>query len=272
MNCLNCSTKIAGHFCHECGQKTEDLRYTFKGLVKDLFFSALHLEKKGLPSTILRLTTEPGKAIREVLEGQRLSLYAPFKYLVLVGAVIIIFSLRYRFFHNEYTQVDSNDMHLLPDWIFLTKEYQVFIENFFKFAEDQATLLNIAAIPIFAFFSYVWLSGRKYNFAENLILNTFITAQQLFFLVLLIPFFELQPDNKTTLIAIYSVAVIAYNIWAYIQFFGRGFGVIAKSVAVVFVAYLYQFPLNFLIFYVYEKYIHHHMHWIPGVYDNIINS
>ena len=132
MNCLNCSTKIAGNFCYECGQKTEDLRYTLRGLVKDLFFSALHLEKKGLPSTIARLTTEPGKAIRQVLEGQRQSLYPPFKYLVLIGAIIIIFSLRYRFFHNEYTQIESNDMHVLPEWILLSKDYQIFIESFFQ--------------------------------------------------------------------------------------------------------------------------------------------
>lgn len=271
MNCLNCSTTTIGDFCHECGQKTTDLRYTIKSLGKDLFFSAFHLEKKGLPNTIMRLTTQPGNAIREVLQGKRLSLYPPFKYLVLIGAVVILFSLRYRFFHNEYTQVGSNEMHFLPDWIFIPEQYQLFIENFFKFAEDKATLLNIASIPIFAFFSFVWLSGSKHNYAENLIMNTFITAQQLFFLLLLIPFFEFMPEHRTTMIAIYSIATIAYNIWAYAQFFGYSIGVVFKSIGVVVVAYLYQFPLNFLIFYVYEKYIHHHMHWIPEVYDNIIS-
>lgn len=271
MTCLNCTTKTIGHYCHECGQKTEDLRYTIKGLIKDLFFSAFHLEKKGLPNTIMRLTTEPGKAIREVLNGQRLSLYPPFKYLVLIGAVVIIFSLRYRFFHNEYTQVESNDMSALSDWAVIPAEYQAFIENFFKFAEDKATVLNIAAIPIFSFFSFVWLSGRRYNFAENLILNTFITAQQLFFLLLLIPFYEFLPGHTTVFIGVYTVAVIVYNIWAYVQFFGLKVSVVMKSALVVLVAYLYQFPLNFLIFYVYEKYIHHHMHWIPQVYDNIVS-
>ncbi|HEY0653619.1 MAG TPA: DUF3667 domain-containing protein [Chryseosolibacter sp.] len=270
MNCLNCSTKVIGHYCQECGQKTEDLRYTLKGLVKDLFFSAFHLEKKGLPNTVKRLTTEPGHAIREVLQGQRLSLYPPFKYLVLVGTLVIIFSLRYRFFHNEYTQVQSNDMHQLPDWIYIPAMYQGFVEGFFKFAEDQATLLNIAAIPIFAFFSFAWLSRGKFNFAENLILNTYITAQQLFFLLLLVPFFELQSAYRPLLIGIYSVAVIAYNVWAYVQFFGRGLSALARAVAVVVVAYLYQFPLNFFIFYIYERYLHHHMNWIPGVYENIV--
>lgn len=271
MNCLNCTTKTIGHYCHTCGQKSDDLRYTINLLLKDLFYSAIHLEKKGLPSTIWRLTTEPGRAIREVLQGQRQSLYPPFKYLVLVGALVILCSLRYRFFHNEYTQIESNDMHLLPSWIYIPTEYESFVENFFKFAEDKATILNVVAIPVFAFFSFAWLSGRKYNFAENLILNTFVTAQQLFFLLLLVPVLELFPGSKVVLIAGYTVATILYNIWVYVQFFGSGFSMYAKSIGVVLIAYIYQFPLNFSIFYLYEEFVHHHMHWIPHVYDNIIS-
>jgi hypothetical protein len=162
-------------------------------------------------------------------------------------------------------------MHLLPSWLPIPEAYHLFIENFFKFAEAQATFLNIAAIPVFSFFSLAWLSGRKYNYAENLILNTFITAQQLFFLLLLIPFFEFFPSSKTVMIGIYSIVIIAYNVWAYIQFFGYSVNVSIRSVGVVVIAFVYQFPLNFLIFYLYERFIHHHMHWIPDVYDNIIN-
>lgn len=272
MNCLNCGTRTVGNYCHECGQKTTDVRYTLKALTTDLFFSAFHVEKKGLPNTIFKLTTDPGNAIRAVLKGQRKSLYPAFKYLVLVGAIVIIFSLRYRFFHNEYTQAGaSTNILSLPEWIIIPPQYHDFIGDFFKFAEDQATLLNIAAIPIFAFFSYAFLSGNKYNFAENLILNTFITAQQLLFLLVLIPFFEFIPQARALMIAVYTLAIIVYNIWAYVQFFGYKFIVTIKAILVVFVAYLYQFPLNFTIFYLYEKYVHHQMHWIPQVYDHILN-
>ncbi len=253
MNCLNCSTRINGNYCHECGQKTSDLRYTFKGLVTELFFSAFHVEKKGLPYTVKALTVQP------------------FKYLVLMGAIVIIFSLRYRFFHNEYTQLESNDMSVLPAWLTLSSELQSQIEEFFKFAEDKATLLNVAAIPIFAFFSYAFLAGKKYNFAENLILNTFITAQQLFFLLFLVPFFEFAPSTRTVMIGLYTVVIVLYNIWVYVQFFGASASVFIRSICVVLVAYIYQFPFNFLIFYLYENYIHHHMHWIPHVYDNLVN-
>ncbi|HEY0742588.1 MAG TPA: hypothetical protein VGD40_14030 [Chryseosolibacter sp.] len=269
MTCLNCSTKTIGKYCHECGQKTEDVRYTMRGLVKDLFYSTVHFENKGLPITIVRMTTAPGRAIHAVLQGQRQSLYPPLKYLALVGAIVIICSLRYRFFHNEYTQVNSNQ-HKVAGLIYIPEKYEAFVENFFKFAEDNATILNIAAIPIFAFFSFVWLSGKKYNFAENLVLNTFITAQQLVFLLLLVPFYEFLPGSKTVLITIYTVAVILYNIWVYLQFFGFNAGMVARSAMVVFIAYLYQFPLNFLIFYIYERYVRYDFHWIPEVYNKLV--
>jgi hypothetical protein len=271
MTCLNCTTPFDGNYCNECGQKAIDTRITLKSMATELFFSAFHVEKKGLPNTIKILTLSPGNSIREFLHGKRQSLYPPFKYLVLIGAIVIILSLRYRFFHNEFTQVESNDMNKLPSWISIPMEFKGYVESFFRFAEDQATLLNIAAIPVFAFFSWAFLSRSKYNFAENLILNTFITAHQLFFLLVIVPFLEIFPMNRDIPIAIYTTLILLYNVWAYVQFYDcRKLTFIAKSSGVVVIAYVYQFPVNFLIFHVYENYIHDHMHWIPQVYDHIL--
>lgn len=263
MICPNCSTETIGPYCHECGHETENARFTMRGLFKDLLFEVLELEDQSLPKTILRLAKEPGKVIRDVIQGQRRSLYPPFKFLLLIGAVVILFSLRYRFFSNEYTQVESGQTHILFGFIFIPEAYRAFLENFFRFAEDYATLLNIAAIPIFALFSFWWLSKGKYNFAENLVLNTFITGEQLFFLLLFIPFYEFLPGSKTTLIFIYTIGVTVYNFWVYIQFFGGSAGNVLKSAAVVAVGYLGQFPLNFLIFYVYQHYVSVFIQWIP---------
>jgi hypothetical protein len=271
MTCLNCSTPFDGNYCNECGQKTIDTRFTLKSMGTDLFFSAFHVEKKGLPVTIKNLALTPGASIRDFLHGKRQSLYPPFKYLVLMGAIVIVFSLRYRFFHNEFTQVESNSMNKFPSWLIIPDEYKAYIESFFRFAEDQATLLNIAAIPVFAFFSWALLSKSKYNFAENLILNTFITAQQLFYLLLLVPFFEFFPMDRDIPIAVYTAGILIYNIWVYVQFFeDRKLMMLLKSGAIVVVAYVYQFPVNFMIFQMYDNYIHHHMHWIPQVYDHIL--
>ena len=137
----------------------------------------------------------------------------------------------------------------------MPEAYYQFIEKFFRFAEDKATLFNIASIPLFAFFSFVWLSRHKYNFAENLVLNTFITAQQLFFLLLFIPAYEFVPEHKTLIIGVYTFLVLIYNVWSYAQFFGPTLPNITRAVAVVTIGYLCQFPLNFFLFFCYETYI-----------------
>jgi hypothetical protein len=237
-----------------------------KGMMYDLVFSTFHIEKKGLPHTIKELTLRPGLAVKNVINGQRLYLYPPFKFLVLMGALVIIFSLRYNFFHNDLTQVSENKT--LPMWLYLEVEHEIFLENFFKFAEDEATLLNIMAVPVFALFSWVLLSRGKYNFAENLILNTYITAQQLFFLLWLVPLIEIFPESKQALIGFYTIAIMIYNGWVYLQFFypekARISGHIVVALAVLF-AYIYQLPLNMLVFYGYEHFVHPHIHWVPSI-------
>jgi hypothetical protein len=236
----------------------------------DLFFSAFHLEKKGLPNTIARLTMQPSAAIKEVIMGRRSNLYPPFKYLVLMGALIIIFSLRYRFFHNELTKSDGDDLFFIIRFFDFTEDQKNYIGSFFQFAEQNATLLNIAAIPIFAFFSWSLLSTSRYNFAENLILNTYITAQQLFCLLLVVPLLEFFPTSRHVAMSAYAVVVLLYNIWVYTNFFeGSRWTVFSKAILAVLASYIYQFPINFVIFYIYEHFVHHHMHWIPHIYDTI---
>lgn len=153
-------------------------------------------------------------------------------------------------------------------WLSLEMEHEVFFESFFKFAEDEATLLNIMAVPVFALFSWLLLSGGRYNFAENLILNTFITAQQLFFLILLVPFFEFVPQFRQALIGIYTIGIMIYNGWAFLQFFSPGkisiATVLLTALAVLF-SYLYQLPLNMLVYYVYEMFVEPNIHWVPSI-------
>ncbi len=262
MICPNCSNDIAHNYCGHCGQKVTDVKYTLHGMISDLFLSALHVEKKGLPHTIRELTLRPGEAIQKVINGQRLYLYPPFKYLILMGALVVVFSLRYKFFYNEYTNIDDMDSLLAG---FLVQEHLTYLENFFRFAEEEATLLNIATIPVFTFASWSLLMYRRYNFAESLIINTFITAQQLFFLLALVPLLEIFPGAKVSIILVYSIAIIVYNIFVYVQIMdGNKVWLIIRSALVVAVAFLYQIPVNLIIFLGYDK-VHKYVHWVPDV-------
>lgn len=262
MVCQNCFHETPANYCGNCGQKSGDNKYTMNGMITDLFLSAFHVEKKGLTHTIKELTLRPGHAIRKVVQGQRLFLYPPFKFLVLMGAIVIGLSVRYKFFHNEYAQA-GNDGFLNT---FLLDHHFKYLENFLRFAEDKATLLNIVTIPVFAFVSWSLISHKRYNFAENLIINTFITAQQLFFLILLTPFIELFPAAKVGIIFFYSIATVVYNIWVYVQLFdGAKIWLSARAGIAVAIAFLYQVPINLLIYFAYDEYFHHHLHWVPEI-------
>jgi len=263
MICHNCSNTYTGHYCNQCGQKAGDKHYTIKGMLSDLFLSAVHVEKKGLPYTLKELTFNPGTSIRKVIDGQRLHLYPPFKYLVLMGAIVIVLSIRYKFFHNEYTQANNADGFLAG---LLSAENLAYVEAFFKFAEDQATFLNIAAIPIFSLVSWSFISYKRFNLAENLIINTFITAHQLFFLILTVPFIEFLPQYKVQIIIAYSAVIMLYNIWVYMQIFeGRKFTLFFKSTLAVAISFLYQIPLNLLIYSVYHKFVEQNLHSVKGI-------
>jgi hypothetical protein len=264
MVCPNCSNTFTGHYCNECGQKSSDAKYTLKGMISDLFLSAVHVEKKGLPYTLVQLTVRPGEAIKKVIAGQRLHLYPPFKFLILMGALVIVFSVRYKFFQNEYTNLDNDGMDsFLAN--FLIAEHLTYLENFFRFAEEEATILNIATIPVFAFVSWSFLTYKKYNFAENLIINTFITAQQLFFLLLLVPAIEFFQDWKGEIIFVYSVGILFYNVFVYVQLMeGNKLWLTLRSAGVVLIAFVYQVPVNLLVYLFYME-AHNYLHWVSEI-------
>lgn len=254
-NCPNCNTDFELNYCHNCGQKAIKERLSLKYLTTDFIFSFFHLEKKGLLFTLKELFLRPGLTAKDYIVGKRQRFYPPMKLLILAGTIIVIASLRYNFFANDFS--DSSSDLMVFNLLNLSQNQEELFDSFFEYAEHYATLMNIVAIPVFSLFSYLFFIKHKYNFAENLILNTYITAEQLLFLVLLIPFLEIEPASKTILIQSYSVATIMYNIWAYTQFFpGTWWKDALLGIFVVIFAYISQFIVNLLVFILIKPWIH----------------
>lgn len=257
VDCLNCSFLYKGHYCPNCGQKYDTGRFSINKLVHESFYSLFHLEKKGLFSTIKDLFIAPGKAIASFIQGQRLILYPPVKYLVLIGTITVILSARYQFFSNEFTNADADhNKEILA--ILGLESYAEKLDEFFLYGEKYATLLNIVAIPVFAMFSWLMFFNTKYNFAENLVLNTYISAQQLLILLMFIPFFEVYAFDKEFIIPIYTIISIIYNLVVYVGFFKEKIIVgILKAIVVIVFSYVGQFVMNFGLFSLIHPWIHH---------------
>ncbi|MDX2189795.1 MAG: DUF3667 domain-containing protein [Bacteroidota bacterium] len=226
-------------------EKIAQERFTLIGIIKDFFFNLMHLERKRFFYTAWDLTITPGKSIHKYVDGYRQYLYQPGEYLFVSGAVILFLTIRYKFFASDFTDTITSFGFLL--------EHKEFFTNFFLYAEEYATIVNVVTIPVYTFLSWLFFINTRHNVAENLIMNTFITAQQLLFLVALVPLLELFPYTKSEIMTFYSIAVVLYNIWVYIEFFeDKFFPKVIKAVFINALAFPIQFVANVSFYYLFE--------------------
>lgn len=236
LKCKNCNLLFKGNFCPRCGQNASVRRFDFKYFLRESFISSLDIEN-GFFSTIKSLTLNPGESLREYLQGKRLSLTVPMRYLIVMGAIAAFITIRYKVFVDE-----GGEGAPLTFLNFMDKE-------FWDYANEFITILNIVAVPVFAFFSYTFFKRTGFNFSENLIMNMYITAHQLFILLIFFPFIEIFLAYKSTILYIYPVVTIIYNFWAYLSFFRRKnfFGIVITLLAMA-AAYIVQLFSNYGIF------------------------
>lgn len=245
IKCRNCGNEYEGNFCNVCGQNADVKRFTLFYLLKESVISSLDIESGFFP-TLKRLTLSPGESIREYLEGKRLSLYVPAKFLLIVGIVSTFLAFEYRIFTN----IVDEDFGFVFDYFQGAFEkvfhlFEIDQSAFFHYANENTTVTNILATPIFALFSFLFFRGVGYNYAENLILNAYITAQQMFLLILFFPILEFFPHHTDTSMAVYTLMTIAYNYWVYMVFFKEKNVVgLLITTLIILHAYVLQFVLN----------------------------
>ena len=237
MVCKNCTCSFDGLYCYHCGQPAATRRITTREILTDILFSVVKVNR-GFLFTAKELSLRPGEAIRLYLAGQRVAYYAPHKYLFFIGAVTSFLTSRYHSFSGEYSSVRAFDGGT-----------HSFLRAFFAYADTYATLINIVTIPVFALFSFLLFRRSGYNYAEHLVLNTYITAQQLLLFIGWLPLAQVLPVRSDGLLGLYVAVTLAYNLWVYVQFCGsRTAAGVLRAVAAMGLAYLGQLLLNLLFF------------------------
>jgi hypothetical protein len=235
--CKNCARWFEGQYCYNCGQCASTSRIMTRTILQDTLFSVVQINR-GFFFTAKELCLRPGKAILRYLEGKRITYYPPHKYLFFIGAVTSFLTSRYHSFSKEFMIIDS-----------FSGDTLAFLSEFFKYADLYITLVNVIAIPAFALFSFLLFSQSGHNYAENLVLNTYITSQQLLLFIGWLPFTRVISMQIHWLIGLYVLLTLGYNFWVYLQFF-RVYTVASflRVIAAMGLAYLGQFLLNLLFF------------------------
>ncbi|MEQ8704406.1 MAG: DUF3667 domain-containing protein [Phaeodactylibacter sp.] len=211
-------------------------RITLRYLINELLLIA-NLEK-GFGYTVKRLLLRPGQAVEEFLEVDRKRMMKPFPMLVLLVTIATFLSLRLLPLGEPLWQDFSEDggANLLPP--FLWEAFHLLTIGMQKYFN----LLFVLSLPGQAVGSYLLFRKSRYNFAEHLVINTYLFSIQTLIYTLILPFL-IWNDKVAGPILI--AGMFGYWLYALRQIFQPGWWpLLWKSAAIALIG---QAVTNFLI-------------------------
>lgn len=210
--CKNCSQRFEGAFCNYCGQDARVKRIDRTYIVDEVTNNLFQINR-GLFFTIKELTVRPGNSIKEYLEGKRKQYVKPLSYVLLTSALYVLTThfLGLNTFFQDFTAGFTSGVTDEGDAV------AAGILNILTWLTNNHTYTVLLTLPLFSAASYLAFKKSRYNYFEHLILNMYITGQQM--LIYLLSSFAVVEDSITE--AIPSLLGIAFSFWAFYQFFGN---------------------------------------------------
>lgn len=213
--CPNCNNHFSGNYCNHCGQKLAH-RITLGHIGHELAHAFTHTDK-GFFHLMIELFRKPGQVAREyIIENKRKRYGTPFQYILIIGAVATFVVVNTHFMESTMEAVGmtpgaNNDSK--KQIMQKVNEFQSKYYNFMILL--QLPFLSLAGLWVY--------KKYKLNYAEQLTLHTFITAQTtLISMILMLLLFVLDRSNVNIMRSfalLVSLASIVYHIGVYMQFF-----------------------------------------------------
>jgi len=167
MTCINCKDSHNEKFCPNCGQKSQVPKITFSSIFNEVFTTITNMDK-GFLFNIKRLFLDPRKITINYVLGKRKGIFNPVSFLIVTISIYLLID----------SLIEGIDMAIKqPFDLPRTDE-----NKFYKFGARIGNFLYVY-FKYFWLLTVVWLSistkivFRKYNFAEHLAINSFITGQ-----------------------------------------------------------------------------------------------
>jgi hypothetical protein len=224
-HCKKCDQEITGTYCANCGQRASVYKVTFKETFNDLADSMFSLSAP-LWTTLRLLFTNPGKLLREYLNGRRKRYYKPVTFFILTTIVYLLCKslLDYNPLSSSPQQnselIDASVMYEAGQYMFAHIDKILF---FFVFALALSlklfffrknSLAEFVAISFYLLGVYTLLSTAK------IFIYTYVTHK-----------YEMLP----------IVLMLFYFSWALVSFF-------QKKKLLVFIKGILTYLLGFVLY------------------------
>ncbi|NEN25010.1 DUF3667 domain-containing protein [Cryomorpha ignava] len=219
MICENCEQNFDGNFCSNCGQNSNVKRVDLKYLINEIPNSIFQINR-GFLFTVKELFTRPGYSIREFLNGKRKNHFQPIAFIFFTSTIYVL--LNYLIGNDTF----------MDDFIAGLESSKGTNNTNFNWLSKNTTYMVLALIPFFSLASYLVFFKSRYNYFEHLVLNLYVTGQQM--LIYLV--FSFINTRDSSLILIPIVLGMLFNIWAYSQFFDNK--TILKRIILITLTYL----------------------------------
>ena len=224
-SCKNCGQITSGAYCNNCGQRSSVYKVTFKETFNDLADNLLSISAP-LPNTLKYLILDPGKLLREYLQGRRKSYYKPISFFILATVIYIFlrwlidFDIRGTVITTDSAveQLGENNMARARDFMFRNINNLLF---FFVFS--LSLMLKMFFYKKYLLSEYIAVAFYLVGF------YSLITSINIFYIKYV--------DRGTQFLAILAMAL--YFIYAMVRFFDKNpIRVGIKSLAAYVLAYL----------------------------------
>jgi len=218
VRCKNCENQFTGKFCNHCGQSADTDRINYKFVFVELKKTFIQFNS-GFFYTLKGLILNPGKFIKEYIEGKRIKFTKPFAFLIIACGLDILV------YHYLNVDIVNGEIEGINKSVVNT------------FVAEHYAQIQILLLPIYAFVSILLFRQRPYNFFEFIIIHCYLAGERILINITLIPILAWLKDNpwQVKMVANWGL-FISYSlmIWAYTYLFKEKntLAVIAKTICV----------------------------------------
>ncbi len=225
--CKVCQTPYSGNFCPSCGQKYIDKRFNMRDSVAHVFGVVLNFDR-GLWHTIIYLFKNPGKVIRDYLNGATTPYFHPFRFLFLLLTlqVFIMISTDMVEFIQQSFAVGYGEKPI-PDEL----------KGAMSFINSYMHVLIAMSMPVVAAGSWLFFKKAGYHYAEHLIISCFAYGQTIFISLVMMPIYFISVNAYLVASSLSLLIAMFYFTYVYLSVFkGRKWVIVIKAIGVYMVA------------------------------------
>ena len=165
--CINCNNHYTGNYCNNCGQKKVKNRLSVRVLFHSFFHNIFNIEK-GLWYTMYHLFVHPSDVILAYNNGNRIKYTNPLKFAFVVATLSTFLILTFDLMKENVNHI--NHMVGLDEQVIRIQT------KVLTFTSNYLNIISLLTIPFYSIGSYFIYRRRSYNYAEHLVVFTYLSG------------------------------------------------------------------------------------------------